>query len=91
VLTSAGKEFIDSQAILRSCGLGLFDIRLESLVRLFTDRMGKPVLSLDYVMDRIVKELKPIDWDVFWPKQQNQSQVLKVGPLRDSILTVDSM
>ena len=29
-------------------------------------------------MDTIVKKLKPIDWEVFYKKQQDQSQVLKV-------------
>ena len=42
VLTSAGKEFIDAQAILRSIGLGVFDLRVESLMSLYRDRMGKP-------------------------------------------------
>ena len=36
------------------------------------------VLSLEYLMDTIVKKLKPIDWEVFYKKQQDQSQVLKV-------------
>ena len=39
VLTTAGKEFIDVQAILRSCGLGIFDLRLKSLIDLFQDRL----------------------------------------------------
>jgi hypothetical protein len=33
-----GKEFIDAQAILRSCGLGLFDLRVDSLISLYKDR-----------------------------------------------------
>lgn len=33
-----GKEFIDAQAILRSCGLGLFDLRVDSLIGLYKDR-----------------------------------------------------
>jgi predicted patatin/cPLA2 family phospholipase len=78
VLTSAGKEFIDAQAILRSCGLGLLDIRLDSLKSLYKDRIGKPVLSLDYLMDVIVKKIKPLDWDIFWHKQEENTQVLKV-------------
>jgi len=78
VLTSAGKEFVDIQHILRSCGLGVFDLRMESLKSLYKDRMGKPVLSLDYLLDTIVKQIKPLDWDVFWRKQTEKSQVLKV-------------
>lgn len=38
VLTTAGKDFIDVRAMLRSIGLGLFDLRLSSLKKLFTDR-----------------------------------------------------
>jgi hypothetical protein len=38
VLTSAGKEFIDTKMMLRSVGLGLLDLRLESIVNLFQDR-----------------------------------------------------
>ena len=34
----SGKEFIDAQAILRSCGLGLFDLRINSLISLYQDR-----------------------------------------------------
>jgi hypothetical protein len=37
-LTTAGKEFIDQKSVLRSAGLGLFDIRPKSLVNLFTDK-----------------------------------------------------
>jgi hypothetical protein len=44
-----------------------------------TPRLGKPVLSLDYLMDTIVTKLKPLDWDVFWNKQKNNTQVLKVS------------
>ncbi len=38
VLTTAGKDFIDVQSTLRSCGLGVLDLRFESIVKLFTDR-----------------------------------------------------
>ena len=78
VLTSAGKDFIDSQSILRSVGLGLFDFRFSSFVSLFTDRMGKPVLNLDYLLKTIVQRIKPLKWDVFIEKQVTNKQVLKV-------------
>lgn len=78
VLTSAGEEFIDVQAILRSCGLGLFDLRLQSLTSLFRDRMGKPVLNLDYLLTKIVQKIKPLDWGTFWSKQENNAQPLKI-------------
>ncbi|RYH30460.1 hypothetical protein EON65_05070 [archaeon] len=38
VLTSSGKDFIDTQNILRSCGLGVFDLRIKSLTNLITDK-----------------------------------------------------
>ena len=79
VLTSAGEKFIDAQAILRSCGLGLFDLRLQSLRSLFRDRMGKPVLNLDYLLTTIVQRIKPLDWSTFWSKQQSPAtQPLKI-------------
>ena len=78
VLTSAGEEFIDAQSILRSCGLGLFDLRLQSLVSLFRDRMGKPVLNLDYLLTTIVQKIKPLDWATFWSKQESNAQPLKI-------------
>eukprot|EP01036_Dinobryon_divergens_P027851 gene27851-36696_t len=78
VLTTAGKEFIDAQAILRSCGLGIFDLRLKSLIDLFKDRMGKPVLNLNYLFDTIVQRIKPLSFDVLWEKQLNQKIELKV-------------
>lgn len=38
VLTTAGKDFIDVQSLLRSVGLGIFDLRFKSIKKLFTDR-----------------------------------------------------
>ena len=78
VLTTAGKEFIDAQMILRSCGLGLLDFRVESLLGLFTDRMGKPVLNLEYLLEKIVQTIKPLDWETFWGKQVSGQLSLKV-------------
>jgi predicted patatin/cPLA2 family phospholipase len=78
VLTSAGHEFIDAQAILRACGLGLLDFRADSFKRLFTDRIGKPVINLDYLLDNIVQQMKPLDWDTFWNQQTSGNLTLKV-------------
>jgi len=78
VLTSAGKEFIDALGLFRSIGLGILDVRLQSIISLFTDRMGKPVLNLDYLLGTIVQKIKPLDWEVFWEKQTSKKQVLKV-------------
>lgn len=78
VLTSAGKEFIDAQSILRSCGLGLLDLRLHALTSLFRDRMGKPVLNLDYLLTNIVQQIKPLNWAIFWSKQVSNAQPLRI-------------
>ncbi|KAJ1440264.1 acyl transferase/acyl hydrolase/lysophospholipase [Ochromonadaceae sp. CCMP2298] len=78
ILPAAGREFIDAQSILRSCGLGLFDLRFKSIVDLFTDRMGKPVLNLSYLLDSIVQNTRQLDWAVFWEKQRTGRQPLKV-------------
>jgi hypothetical protein len=51
----------------------------DLLLELLHPRLGKPVLSLDYLMDTIVTKLKPLDWEVFWNKQKNNTQVLKVS------------
>mmetsp|Transcript_28925 Transcript_28925/g.41244 ORF Transcript_28925/g.41244 Transcript_28925/m.41244 type:complete len:581 (+) Transcript_28925:57-1799(+) len=78
VLTTAGKEFIDVQALLRSCGLGIFDLRLKSLVDLFQDRLGKPVLNLNYLFDTIVQRIKPLDFPILWEKHMTSKLELKV-------------
>ena len=39
-------------------------------------------------MDTIVKKLKPIDWEVFYKKQQDQSQVLQVVEEAQRVLFV---
>ena len=49
VLTSAGKEFIDIQSILRSIGLGIFDLRLRSLQKLFTDRYVRTTFTIIFM------------------------------------------
>jgi predicted acylesterase/phospholipase RssA len=78
VLTTAGDKFIDLQAILRSCGLGLLDLRPERLRDLFNSRMGKPVLDLDFLVDTIVQKVKPLDFDKLWEKQTSNQLELKV-------------
>ena len=56
-----GKEFIDAQAILRSCGLGLFDLRLTSLISLYQDRCYLHTLFLDYDILHFIFMLHYID------------------------------
>jgi hypothetical protein len=50
MLTSAEKKFIDTRNMLRSMGLGLLDFRLENYADMIRDRLGKPVLNLDYLL-----------------------------------------
>ena len=78
LLTTAGQEFIDAQALLRACGLGLLDLRVDSLIKLFTNRMGKPVINLDYLLDTIVQRTKPLDWNTFWAKQTSRTAIKKI-------------
>jgi predicted patatin/cPLA2 family phospholipase len=78
VLTSSGKKFIDMMAIFRCAGLGIFDLRLQSLRRLLSDRMGKPVLNLTFLLHDVINNIKPLDWDSFWKRQVNKEQPLKV-------------
>ena len=89
VLTTAGKEFIDLQSILRSVGLGALDFRFKSIARMFTDRIGKPVLNLNYLLGTIMQQTKRLDWDVFWEKQLSNKQPLKVTRVSSHIRFVD--
>lgn len=78
ILTTSGKDFIDSKSILRSIGLGILDIRPRSLWSLLRDRMGKPVFNLNFVCNKVLQELKPLNWSLFWSKQVTYEQPLKV-------------
>jgi predicted patatin/cPLA2 family phospholipase len=77
-LPNGGKNFINSKAILRACGFGLLDIRPKSVINFIHQRIGNPVLNLDYVLQEIVQVLQPLDWETFWEKQVTKKQVLKV-------------
>jgi predicted acylesterase/phospholipase RssA len=70
LLTSAGNAFIDKKALLRSCGLGLLDLRWKSLVSLVADHLGPPALNLDFLLQEIVGRRSPLNWERFWEKQQ---------------------
>ena len=78
ILTSAGKDFIDSQSILRSIGLGLFDLRFSSFVSLFKDQMGKPVLNLDYLLNTIYcSSNQTIEMGLFFRKTNHKKTNIK--------------
>lgn len=71
MLTTAGKEFIDTKRLLRSLGFGLVDPRL------FRDVMtrpsnGKPVLNLSFLLKTTMQETKRLDWDAFVERQKVQ-------------------
>lgn len=78
VLTTAGEEFIDKKSILRSIGLGALDFRLGSMKKLVKQRMGKPVLNLEFLLEKIVQTIKPLDWQAFYEKQTSKKQILKI-------------
>lgn len=40
--------------------------------------MGKPVFDLSYLFDRIVKTVKPLNWEAFWRKQVTGELPLKI-------------
>ena len=81
-LAEAKDNFIDKKQLLRSIGLGLFDFRPNSFKQLFTSYFGKPVLNLDYLLNNIVQNLQPLNWNLFWSKQigttSEKKQILKV-------------
>lgn len=71
MLTTAGKEFIDTKRLLRSLGFGLVDPRL------FRDVMtrpsnGKPVLNLSFLLKTTMQKTKRLDWDTFVERQKVQ-------------------
>ena len=68
MLTFEGTGFIDGKRMLRSLGLGLADPRLiKDVVR---RRFGKPVFNLDYLLNKVVKVKKPLDWAKFLEMQE---------------------
>eukprot|EP01032_Pedospumella_encystans_P010127 gene10127-11864_t len=89
VLTTAGKDFIDLQSALRSLGLGMFDLRFKSLAKLFTDRLGNPVLNLDYLLETIAQKVRPLNWTAFWEKQVTNKLPLKI--VTSGLLTQESV
>ena len=78
VLTTAGNEFIDKKSILRSAGLGALDLRIGSVKRMYRNRMGRPVLNLNFLLEKIVQTIKPLDWSNFYEQQISGKQELKI-------------
>uniref|UniRef100_A0A0G4ICC8 PNPLA domain-containing protein n=1 Tax=Chromera velia CCMP2878 TaxID=1169474 RepID=A0A0G4ICC8_9ALVE len=63
ILPEAKEEFISKRRILRSVGLGPLGGDLRAFV---VDRLGPPVLSLDFLLKKVVQEVLPLDWESFW-------------------------
>jgi hypothetical protein len=40
--------------------------------------MGSPVIDLNYLLSNIIQQDVPLNWDLFWEKQQSKEQLLKV-------------
>merc|ERR1712023_276004 len=53
--------------IWRVIGLGFLDMK-NWFFNLRT-RLGKPVLNLDYLLNDVVFDLKPLDFGKFWKRQ----------------------
>jgi len=91
MLPLGGNSFINTAYFLRCVGLGAVSPRPNVLRELFASRMGSPVLNLSYLLDRVVKQLKPLDFDLFW--EANKKQPLKIvasGLLSNQSVVLDS-
>ncbi|KAF8820654.1 phospholipase, patatin family protein [Cardiosporidium cionae] len=88
-LPAAGRKFINVLRMGRCIGLGpLLDGDLKNFI---FDRLGKPSLNLDILLDDIVKQKQPLNWASFW--KWNQVQPLKViasGLLSEKGVILDS-
>lgn len=42
------------------------------------DRLGNPILNLNYLLETIMQKVRPLDWGVFWEKQATNKLPLKV-------------
>ena len=78
VLTTAGNEFIDKKSIMRSVGLGALDLRVDSVKGMYRNRMGRPVLNLNYLLETVIQTIKPLDWNSFYEQQVSKRQELKI-------------
>ncbi|KAF8819654.1 phospholipase, patatin family protein [Cardiosporidium cionae] len=88
-LPAAGRKFINVLRMGRCIGLGpLLDGDLKNFL---FDRLGKPSLNLDILLDDIVTKKQPLNWTSFW--KWNQIQPLKIiasGLLSEKGIILDS-
>ncbi len=71
-LPNAGERFIDLKNIMRSLGLGWMRLTPTGVRDMLKRTLGMPVLNLDYLLDDIVQQRKPLDWDALWRVQEKQ-------------------
>jgi len=71
LLTGKSRHFIDTRYFLRTLGLGVL-YNPGGWKDIIKDRLGKPVLKLDYLLQDVVQKIRPLDFKKFWDKQQSQ-------------------
>ena len=87
-LTKGGRTFIDSRRLLRSLGFGLADPRL--LKDVVKRKYGKPVFKLDYLLNEVVKNDKPLKYDTLASKSRTQPlNVVASGLVSESSVTLN--
>ena len=67
-LTGDGRHFIDTRQFMRCLGLGIVGLPLTGIrgvANLLSDRLGKPVLNLDYLLKDTLQGDKMLDWEKF--------------------------
>ena len=63
------RDFINTARVLRSVGLGPLGGDVWDWLR---DKLGKPVLNLDYLLRDVVQKYQPLDWERFRDKERHQ-------------------
>jgi predicted acylesterase/phospholipase RssA len=78
-LTTANKSFIDTNRMLRALGLGALNPKLLKDV-LLRRNAGKPVLSLEFLLEETLQRTKPLNWESFVERQKSDvhTQPLKI-------------
>ena len=88
-LTTAGKSFIDTGRLLRALGLGLLNPKLFKDV-LFRRNAGKPLLNLDFLLQKSMQQQKPLNWESFVGRQEVQPLKIIASGLKKEDLVVMS-
>mmetsp|Transcript_27280 Transcript_27280/g.45471 ORF Transcript_27280/g.45471 Transcript_27280/m.45471 type:complete len:520 (+) Transcript_27280:25-1584(+) len=71
-LCGAGRTFIDLRNAMRSLGLGALRLTRTGITELLQERLGTPVLNLDFLLDEVMQKRKPLDWEALAAKQSTQ-------------------